>query len=54
MVNMHKKLRLTHCVTPYLITAGAQARKGNMLNLNVKICCNKDQKVINTVINNAN
>ena len=51
MVNM-RIVRLTYRVTLSLIISGAQARKSESTpKLNVEICCNKDQKITNTVIN---
>ena len=44
-------VRLTYRVIPHLIISGGAGKKMNTPALNVKICCNKDQEITNTVIN---
>ena len=44
-------VKLSYRVTPHLTISETTGKKMNMLDWNIKICCNKDQKITNTVIN---
>ena len=43
-------VKLSYCVTPQFIIS-VTADKKKLPDWNMKICCNKDQKLTNTVIN---